>query len=143
MGDTFKAVVGAGAILVLLGGGVGSCMWGYPKYKVYAQEMDGKAVLAQATSSRQVAVEEAKALKDSAQYKAEAEILRASGVAEANKIVAEGLGGPEGYLRYLAIDAMKAQSASTNATTVYVATEAGIPITEASRFNKPVVTQGE
>ena len=50
---------------------------------------------------------------------------------------ATGLGGPEGYLRYLAIDAMKAQAMSSNASTIYVATEAGIPITEASRFNKP------
>ena len=58
------------------------------------------------------------------------------GVAKANEIVANGLGGAEGYLRYLAIDAMRAQSQNGN-TTIYVATEAGIPITEAMRFNKP------
>lgn len=125
------------AAFVLLGG-IGGCMWGYPKYKVYQQEMDGKAVLAQATSSRRVAVEEALALKDSDKYKAEAEVIRAQGVADANQIVANGLGGAEGYLRYLAIDAMKAQASSANSSTIYVATEAGIPITEASRFNKPV-----
>ena len=126
-------VVAAGFIF----GGVGGCMYGYPKYKVYEREMDGKAVLAQATSSRRVAVEEALALKDSAQYQAEAEVIRAQGVADANNIVASGLGGPGGYLRYLAIDAMKAQAASSNSSTIYIATEAGIPVTEASRFNKP------
>ncbi len=128
--------------VVLLGlfivfGGIGGCMYGYPKYKVYSSEMHGKAVLAEAESSRQVAVREALALKDSAEYKAQAEVIRANGVSQANSIIAGGLGGPEGYLRYLAIDAMKQQAASPNATTIYVATEAGMPITEASRFNKP------
>lgn len=121
----------------ILFGGVGGCMWGYPKYKVYSMEMHGKAVLAEAESSRQVAVREALALKDSAKYKAEAEVIRAEGVSQANRIISDGLGGPEGYLRYLAIEAMKEQAGSQTATTVYVPTEAGIPITEASRFNRP------
>lgn len=123
--------------LFLLFGGVGSCMYGYPKYKVYSSEMHGKAVLAEAESSRQVAVREALALKDSAEYKAQAEVIRANGVQQANEIIAGGLGGPEGYLRYLAIQAMTEQAKGPNSTTVYVATEAGMPITEASRFNKP------
>ncbi len=128
--------------VVLLGlfivfGGIGSCMYGYPKYKVYSSEMHGKAVLAEAESSRQVAVREALALKDSAEYKAQAEVIRANGVQQANEIIAGGLGGPEGYLRYLAIQAMTEQAKGPNSTTVYVATEAGMPITEASRFNKP------
>lgn len=122
----------------LLFGGVGGCMWGMPKYKVYSMEMRGKAVLAEAESSREVAVREALALKDSALHKADAERIRAQGVADANKTIAGGLGGPEGYLRYLAIEAMHAQAASPNSNTIYVATEAGIPITEASRFNRPV-----
>lgn len=113
-------------------------LWGWPRYRVYAADMRGRAALAEAENSRQVAVREALALKDSARYKAEAEVIRANGVAQANKIVASGLGGPEGYLRYLAIQAMKEQAQGQNATTVYVATEAGIPITEASRFNKPL-----
>ena len=133
-------VIVALAAFVLLGG-IGGCMWGWPRYRVYSMEMRGKAVLAEAESSRQVAVREALALKDSAKYKAEAEVIRADGVAKANHIVAQGLGGPEGYLRYLAIQAMKEQAQSQNATTVYVATEAGIPITEASRFNKPLPPQ--
>lgn len=112
-------------------------LWFWPKYRVYAMELHGRAVLAEAESSRQVAVREALAIKDSAKYKAEAEVIRAEGVAAANRIIAEGLGGPEGYLRYLAIDAMKEQAHSANASTIYVPTEAGIPITEAMRFNKP------
>lgn len=111
-------------------------MYFYPKYKVYSRNMHGQAVLAEAEHSRKVAIEEARAKKESAIFEAEAEIIRAEGVAKANAIVANGLGGAEGYLRYLAIDAMKAQSQNGN-TTIYVPTEAGIPITEAMRFNKP------
>ena len=112
-------------------------MWGMPKYRVYSMEMRGKALLAEAEHSRQVAVREALALKDSAEHKAEAEVIRAKGVAESNRIISDGLGGPEGYLRYLAINAMQDQAANKNSTTVYIPTEAGIPITEAQRFNKP------
>ena len=116
-------------------------LWGWPKYRVYSATLHGQAVLAEAESSRQVAVREALATKDSAQYKAEAEIIRARGVAQANHIVASGLGGPEGYLRYLAIQAMNEQAHSANSTTIYVPTEAGIPITEAGRHNKPATVE--
>lgn len=134
-GESFLPMIGAIALLVL--GGVGGCMWGYPKYRVYSMEMSGKATLAEAESSRQVAVREALAIKDSAKFKADAEVIRARGVAEANHVIANGLGGPEGYLRYLAIEALRQQQGGGN-TTIYVPTEAGIPITEAGRFNRPV-----
>lgn len=127
------------AVFIMFGG-IGGCMWLYPKYNVYSQRMAGQAELQRAESNRRIAVSEAEARRDSAVADAEAERTRAQGVADANQIVADSLGGPEGYLRYLAIEAMKAQASSTNASTVYVATEAGIPITEASRFNKPVAT---
>lgn len=130
-----------GSVLVL--GGVGGCMWGMPKYRVYSQEMVGKATLARATADRQVAIEEAKAFKESATYKAQAEVIRAEGVADANKIIADGLGGAEGYLRYLAIDGMKEMAKSQNTTVVYVPTDGNIPVTEASRFNKPMVAPQE
>lgn len=139
MNESSKVVLGGVTVALLVFGGIGGCMWGVPQYKVYSMEMHGKAILAEAESSREVAVREAMAVKDSATFKAQAEVIRAQGVSDANSIVAAGLGGPEGYLRYLAIDAMKAQATSSNSSTIYVATEAGIPITEASRFNKPVV----
>lgn len=105
----------------------------YPPYKVYEQRMDGEAELAKATYSKQVLVQEAEAKKASAQLYADAEVIRAKGVAAANKIVADGLGGPEGYLKYLQIQAMQ----DTKNQVIYVPTEAGLPVLEASR--KPVV----
>lgn len=123
--------------LFLILGGIGGCMWGMPKYKVYSAEMRGKAVLAEAESSRQVAVREALALKDSAKYKAEAEITRAEGVAKANAIIGNSLKGHDEYLRYLYIDMMH----NTQNQFVYVPTEAGLPIMEATRFApKPQAT---
>ena len=107
----------------------------YPPYKVYEQRMDGEAELAKATYSKQVLVQEAEAKKSSAQLYADAEVIRARGVAQANKIVADGLGGPEGYLRYLQIQAMQ----DTKNQVIDVPTEAGLPLLEASR--KPLVTQ--
>ena len=134
MGQTISGFL---AIVVLVVAGIIGAMWGIPQYRVYSMKLSGEAILAEAESSRQVAVKEALAAKDSAEFKAEAEVIRAKGVAEANRIIADGLGGPEGYLRYLAINAMQEQAKNNNSTIVYVATEAGIPITEAQRMNKP------
>jgi len=114
----------------VLFGGVGSCMYVMPKYNVYKMEMHGKAVLAEAESSRQVAVREALALKDSAQFKAEAEVIRAKGVAQPNEIIGDSLKGHDEYLRYLYIDTMH----NTQNQIVYIPTEGGIPILEATRL---------
>src|SRR5688572_27372695 len=106
-GEGLVGVVGIVAlVLFVLLGGIGGCMWGYPKYKVYSATLHGQAVLAEAESSRQVAVREALALKDSAKYKAEAEIIRSRGVATANEIIGDSLKGHDEYLRYLYIDMM-------------------------------------
>lgn len=103
---------------------------GCPRYNVYAQEMAGRAKLAEAQSSRQVAILEAHAKMESAKELAQAEVIRAEGAAKANHILQNSLGGPEGYLRYLQIQAY----GDTNAKIIYVPTEGGLPITEAGRL---------
>lgn len=126
--STVIGIILLGAFLIF--GSVGGCMWGWPKYRVYSSEMAGRATLAEAESSRQVAVREALALKDSAEYKSQAEVIRARGVAKANEIIGDSLKGHDEYLRYLYIDMMH----NTQNQFVYVPTEAGLPIMEASRF---------
>lgn len=116
-------------IVVVIGGGAGSCAL-YNNYRVYSAQQAGRAVLAEAQSSRQVKTLEAKAAKESAQSYADAEVIRAQGAAQANRIIANGLGGPAGYLEYLKIEAMK----DSKNQIVYVPTEAGLPITEAGRL---------
>lgn len=106
---------------------------GWPQYRVYSQRLAGEAALAEAQSSRQVAILEARAKKESAISLAEAEVIRAQGAAKANAILQDSLGGPEGYLRYLQIQAL----GDTKAGLIYVPTEAGLPVTEARRLDEP------
>ena len=98
-------------------------------YDVWAQGKEGEAELAKAESNRQIKTLEAKAAEESAKYLAQAEITRARGVAEANKIIGESLKNNEGYLRYLWITGLE----SSNKEIIYVPTEANLPILEANR----------
>jgi regulator of protease activity HflC (stomatin/prohibitin superfamily) len=125
------SITGAIALLlvVVVGGGLGSCA-AYNSIRVWNAETAGEAELAQASSNRRIAVLEAQAQMDSAKLKADAEVARARGVAEANRIVADGLGGPEGYLRYLYINGIE----KSQNQIIYVPTEAGLPILESNRL---------
>lgn len=63
-----------------------------------------------------------------AQALADAEVIRAEGIAEANRIIASSI-TPE-YVDYLFVRALE----TTDNQVIYVATEAGLPILEASRI---------
>jgi regulator of protease activity HflC (stomatin/prohibitin superfamily) len=115
-------------VLVPMLSGCGFVGLFYPPMRVYIQENDGKAELAQADFSKQVKVQEAIAAEESAKHLANAEVLRAEGVAKANKIIGDSLKNNEGYLKYLYIEGLKER---TGAETIYVPTEAGLPILEA------------
>lgn len=104
----------------------------YPTYLVWQQNKVGEAELARAEQNRQIAIQEAKAKEESAKSLANAEIIRAQGIAEANKIIGDSLKNNDAYIHYLWIEALRE---TTNAV-VYVPTEAGIPITESTRFIK-------
>ena len=105
---------------------------GCPQYNVYSQRLAGEAKLRESESSRQIAIEEAKAAKESATLLAEAEVIRAKGSAEANKILQDSLVGPgaTNYLAYRQIEALDQKKAQL----IYVPTEAGLPVNEASRL---------
>ena len=98
----------------------------WPQYRVYCGRLAGEAALAEAQSSRKVAILEAEARRESAIALAEAEVFRAEGAAKANRILQDSLGGPDGYLRYLQIQALE----NTQTSLIYVPTEAGLPVTE-------------
>lgn len=115
-------------LIIVVGGGLGSCA-AYNSMRVWNAESAGEAELAQARQNRQIATLEAEAKLESAKLLALAEIERAKGVAEANRIVANGLGGPEGYLRYLYIENLS----QSQGQIIYVPTEAGLPILEAGK----------
>lgn len=106
-------------------------VWGAPRYRVYSQDLRGQAALVEAESNRRIAVLEAEAARDAATALAAAEVERAKGVAHANEIIGDSLKGNEAYLRYLFIEAFR----TTPNQTIYIPTEAGLPILEASRMH--------
>jgi predicted aminopeptidase len=113
-------------VIVFIGGG----MYGCPKYNVWQQGLAGEAELMRAQQNRKIKVQEAEAIKDSAKMLAEAEVLRAGGVAQANVIIGNSLKGNESYLRYLWINGVTEKE---HPTIIYVPTEANLPILEAGR----------
>lgn len=115
--------------LVLLG--IISFLAFIPIYSVWAERLSGQAELARAESSRQIRILEAKADQEAAKALAEAEVIRAEGVARANKIIGDSLQNNEGYLRYLWIQGLK----NNHMQIVYISTEANLPILEATRMN--------
>lgn len=111
----------------------------WPQYNVYAQQKHGEAELARATQNRQVRVQEALAKYEAADYDAKTDVRRASGVAAANRIIADSLGGPEGYLRWRYIEMLQETSAQGGHQIIYIPTEAGLPLLEAGkRTNAPL-----
>lgn len=134
MSDVAAAFAAITLGVFVVGGGIGGCMYVAPQYNVYNQQMTGKAELARAEQNRQIRIMEARAEEEAAILFSKAEVARAHGVAEANAIVADGLGGPEGYLRYLWIQNL----GSKDNGVIYIPTEAGLPILEAGRLKQDV-----
>jgi regulator of protease activity HflC (stomatin/prohibitin superfamily) len=120
--DPAIALIGVGVIVM-----VGFVFIGGPQYNVWQQSLAGKAELQKAEYTRQVAVLEAQAKKDSAQQLADAEIIRASGVAKANQIIGDSLKDNREYLQYLYITGLEDGSKNGNVT-IYVPTEGGMPV---------------
>lgn len=108
---------------------VSGALYGCPQYNVYNQRMEGEAILAKSVNERQAQVNDAQGKKQAAELLAEAEVIRAGGAAKANDVLMEKLGGPEGYLRYLFIQTLENRKGDT----IYIPTEANLPILEAAR----------
>lgn len=101
-----------------------------PQYRVWQQNKEGEAELARAEQNRKIAIEEARAKEEAAMSLANAEVIRAQGVAQANKIIGDSLQNNDAYIHYLWIETLR----ESNNEIIYIPTEAGIPITESARF---------
>lgn len=128
-GFGFGLALVVGALLLIVG-----LLWAWPSYNVYQAQMRGRAELARAEQNRKIRVYEAQARMDSAKLNAQAEVAAAQGVAQANKIIADSLGGPEGYLRWRYIEMLSETGKGAGRDVIYVPTEAGLPILEAGRL---------
>ena len=100
-----------------------------PRYRVWSQEMDGRAEFAKAEQNRRIKVEEARANLEAEKLNAEAEVIRAEGASKAIAIEQGAL--TETYIRYLWV---RQQANSGANTIIYVPTEANLPLLEAGRI---------
>lgn len=120
-------LISVGTILVVM------LIWGFCAlgrvYSVWSSMKQGEAELSHAEFNRQIATLEAKQKEESSYHLAQSEIIRARGVAEANRIIGDSLKGNEAYLKYLWIDGLQ----NSKGQVVYVPTEANLPILEAGR----------
>ena len=133
MSDTAKGITSWIVLSTIIGGFllgiIGGMCYGIPQYQVYQKGQAGQAELRKAEHNRKIAIEEARAELESAGYKAQAEVERARGVAEANAIIGDSLRDNEAYLRYLWIIGLHDGTSET----IYIPTEANLPILEAAR----------
>ena len=118
--------IALGAILLIFAT-FGGCSIAMPQINLYKKNTEKQAVIAEQRAKSEAAEFAAKSAVTQAQAKADAEVIRATGLAESQAIIAETLS--EEYLRYLYIDAL----AGGEGQIIYVPTEAGLPILEAGR----------
>lgn len=105
-------------------------MYVLPQYKVWQKELSGKALLREAEWSKKVQIEEAMANLEAEKLNAQSEVERAKGMAEAIKI--EGGALTKEYIQYLWVR----QNTFNDKTTIYIPTEANLPILEAIRLGE-------
>lgn len=110
------------AIIVIIVG----LLAGVPCYRVWSQEMEGKAEFAKAEQNRKIMIEEARARLESARLDAQSEVERARGAAEAISIENGSL--TPTYIQYLWV---RQQNLDAGDKIIYIPTEAGLPILEA------------
>lgn len=107
-------------------------MFGIPAYRVWSQEMEGKAEYAKAEQNRKIRIEEAKANLEAEKLNAQAEIERAKGAAKAIEIEDGKL--TDTYIKYLWV---RQQNNLGDKTVIYIPTgDYGLPVTEAQRLNR-------
>lgn len=115
-----KHILGFSGITLVV---VIALMFGLPLYRVWQQEMAGKARLAEATQSRQILIEQARAEKEAAALQAEAIRIMGKAAQEYPEYRQQEFIGAFG-------EALKAGKINQ---IIYVPTEANIPIMEAGK----------
>ena len=123
-----QTIIGVSIICAFILALVAAIMFGYPRYKVWQQEMDGKAEFAKAEQNRKIKIEEAKANLEAEKLNAQAEIERAKGAAKAIEI--ENGSITPTYIQYLWV---RQQADLGDKTVIYIPTEGNLPILEAGR----------
>lgn len=117
-------VTGTVVVLLLL---VGGCMAGKPQYNLYKANTQKRERIAEAKAESDAAQYTAEKKVEIARADAEADRVRAEGIADANRTIANSL-TPE-YIRWYFIDRLD----DVEGQIIYVPTEGNVPITDAGR----------
>lgn len=110
------------------------CLWGlvgYPKWKVWASHQSGLADLTRARNEQQIQVAEAQGRLDAAEINKKAAVVEAQAVALQIEAIGKQLTEHDLYLKWQWIKMM--EDRHDKSSTIYVPTEANIPIMEAGK----------
>lgn len=101
----------------------------YPIYRVWTSRKRGEADLAEANFEQQIQIARARARRDAATLNKEAAIIEAEAVKAQINTIGESLKTHDLYLRWQWIEMMRDRDGET----IYVPTEANLPVLEATR----------
>lgn len=99
-------------------------------YGVWSAHKSGQADLARAQNEQQIQVAQAQGRVNAAELNKQAEIIDASAVAKSVEIIGKALHDNHGYLQWKWIHMMQERDSGD---TIYVPTEASLPILEAGK----------
>lgn len=121
--STVRTVAFFGGIVLLLGGLVGGCAFGWPSYSRYQAREDA----ANNVRVTAIQIQNTDQLVEVEKKKAEVRVAEAHGISESQSIISGSL--TSNYLQYLAINAQKEMAHSPNHTQVYIPSGPnGIPL---------------
>ena len=106
---------------------------GYPKWNVWASKKSGEAAFAEAQNEQRVQLSQAQARKEAATTNKEAAIIEAEAVSAQIEKIGANLTKHDLYLKWQWIKMMEERP---EASTIYIPTEAGMPILEAGNRRK-------
>lgn len=117
---------------LLTGAGViGGMFYFFPTYGVWSAHKSGEAELAKAKNEQQIQTAKAQGRLDAAQLNKQAAIVEAEAVAKQIEVIGNNLQKHDLYLKWQWIKMMEDHS---DQATIYIPTEAGLPILEAGRM---------
>lgn len=105
---------------------------GYPVWNVWASRKSGEAEYQEAINEQRIQIAEAQARLDAAELNKKAAIVEAQAVAAQVREIGEQLTKHDLYLKWQWIKMMEDRDGET----IYVPTEASLPILEATRRNR-------
>jgi hypothetical protein len=115
--------------IIALAGVIGFILFGYPQWNVWASRKQGEAALQEAKNEQQIQIAEAQSRLDAAELNKKAAIIEAQAVSAQIKEIGDQLTRHDLYLRWQWIKMMEDRDGDT----IYVPTEANLPIVEATR----------